>query len=183
MLSVLSPAEQVVALWSEGHAAAAGLGGSQERMFARVRRFYRPEVRGQGHMQRLSVPVSHGAVCLPQHLPSKQVCHVAAPFLPHALQETPFAGITAPGQLFRSNHIDDRLGLAAVQRRCHVALLLAGQHAAAGAAGDANAGGQAGAPSFTCQLQLDHEQMVLGVLPPECLPAQSSSAGAADPIC
>lgn len=96
-------------------------------------------------------------------------------------QETPFAGIAAPGQLFRSNHLNDRLGLAAVQRRCHVALLAAGQHAGASAAGGAVPRGQRGMPTFTCQLQLDHEQMVLGVLPPDCLPAQAGGAGA-DPM-
>lgn len=37
---------QVVALWSEGPE---GGGGSQGRMFARVRRFYRPQVRRAAH--------------------------------------------------------------------------------------------------------------------------------------
>lgn len=170
--------EQVVALWSEGHAAGAGPGGSQERMLARVRRFYRPEVRREGVRR-----CCQHRWCMVQNacIPSFQ--SLLTPPTSHSptAQETPFAGIAAPGQLFRSNHIDDRLGLAAVQRRCHVALLAAGQHAGAGAASGAVPGGQGAMPTFTCQLQLDHEQMVLGVLPPDCLPEQAGNAGA-DPM-
>ena len=65
--------------------------------------------------------------------------------------------MAAPGQLVRSDHVDDRLGLAAVQRRCSVTLLPPGQAPPADAA-------SGGACAYSCQLQLDHEQMVLGVL-------------------
>ena len=71
--------------------------------------------------------------------------------------------MAAPGQLFRSEHVDDRLGLAAVQRLCSVALLPPGQAPPADAASGA-------ACAYSCQLQLDHEQMTLAVLPPGCLP-------------
>lgn len=167
----------------------------------RVCRFYRPEVR-RGCTQLLLAPLIHIAKCAisaTKHSWQLEACrplddnkpahyHSASlhrsflinppAMLSFLLQETPFAGMAAPGQLFRSNHVDDRLGLAAVQRRCCVMLLPAGQQAAAGAAGGADACGHEATPSFTCQLQLDHEQMVLGVLPPDCLPAQPVGAAA-----
>lgn len=114
---------QVMALWGEG-GEGGGCGSQGGRMFARVRRFYRPE-------------------------------------------ETPLAALCSLGgqrqrpQLFRTDHIDDRLPLAQAARKCSVALLPGGAPPAAAEA----------AEGYVCAAQLDHQLMTLGALPPDCAAA------------
>ena len=108
------------------------------------------------------------------------VCGHPTPLLP---QETPLAALCAATggqlpQLFRSDHIEDRVSLAQVQRRCTVALGPAAAAACAAGSGDAAGSTADSCPACACLAQLSHEQMVLGALPPGCrqLPGRMPSA-------
>jgi hypothetical protein len=62
-------------------------------------------------------------------------------------------------QLFRSDHLYDRVGLTTLLRKC--AVTFHGAAATTAAAGT-------GCPSYECVAQLDHEVMALTALPPGC---------------
>ena len=163
---------QVVALYSEAQAGSSG----GERMLARVRRFYRPQVGPRRYCAMLCLAVPRcdmpcceaQLVCLSSHvLPvDPTLCCAPLPRLTFCLlQETPLGGLAPPGHLFRSDQIEDRLPLAAVVRKCSVVLLPAGQ----GATQQQQQAAAEGEGRYVCAAQLDLEIMMLGALPPDCL--------------
>lgn len=103
-------------------------------------------------------------------LPSSPACGCMAAPIQHPPvssynqpQETPLAmlvggaGAGAPPQLFRSEHVEDRVPLAQVVRACRVA-------------SSSSSSASAPPPDFLCLAQYDYEAMTLGALPPGCLP-------------
>lgn len=65
-------------------------------------------------------------------------------------------------QLLRSDHVDARLPLAQVQRKCEVAMGPAAAPAAEAAAG------AAAQPWYVCTGQYSYELAMVGALPPDC---------------
>lgn len=115
------------------------------------------------HMRR-SMPLLAPPVCLGRH------SDCPPPVSPPWVQETIFAGMGGPDHLFRSQHLEDRVALAAALHPVSVRLQAPGQPPppprAAGGAGGGGGQGQAG---FVCLYQYDPETMMLGPLPQEAL--------------
>ena len=114
---------------------------------------------------------------MPSCIPQPSICRAPPPasHAPHA-QETPLAALCAATggqlpQLFRSDHIEDRVSLAQAQRRCTVALGPAAVAACAAGSGGAAGGAAGGCQAYACLAQLNHELMVVGALPPGCMAA------------